>query len=198
MDNRKQSITDCLPNGNRLYTVWGGLYRHVWLIATHDLQIDPTYYASPGVFITPANVTSDSAQLGVKVLLLNSGATNKNAHIDCDLIDPSGKSVQTFSGNAQVGAGQKTSVTLSAEVSRPLLWSPNEPDLYHLAVTVFDGGKTTDSVVQPVGFHDLAWDFKAGTVRLNGQPITLYGADSHQETEKNAYAIEPKVSYAKL
>jgi len=190
VDNRKQSTVDCLPNGNRLYTVWGGLYRRVWLIATHDLQIDPTFYASPGVFLS-STVAGQSAQLQARVLLLNSGSANKTATVKCTLFDPSGRAVVRFNGQASVGAGQKGSVTLSAPVPSPLLWTPKTPNVYHLRVLVSDGAQLSDSMVQPVGFRTLTWDFKAGTLQLNGQPITLYGADSHQETEKKGSAIAP-------
>src|SRR5439155_26969120 len=46
VDYRTASMADCLPNGSRLYKVWGGLYRKVWLIATDPVHIDPTDYAS--------------------------------------------------------------------------------------------------------------------------------------------------------
>jgi hypothetical protein len=42
VDDRAASTKDCLPNGSRLYKVWGGLYRKVWLIATDPLHVDPT------------------------------------------------------------------------------------------------------------------------------------------------------------
>jgi len=74
VDNRHQSTTDCLPSVSGLYTVWGGLYRHVWLLATNDLQIDPTYYASPGVFITPTLTSPTAGSVNVKVLLRNTSA----------------------------------------------------------------------------------------------------------------------------
>ena len=196
VNNRPGSITDCLPNGDRLYTVWGGLYRHVWLLATHDLQIDPTYYASPGVFITSTNVTSESAQLQIKVLLLNTGAADSHARVTCTLLDPTGRPVRTFSGLRELAAGQKASLTFDGDLSHPALWSPKTPSLYHLRVDVADGSRPgshlADSVTQPVGFRDLAFDFKQGTVKLNGQPIIFYGADSHQEVEKKASAIEPE------
>ena len=191
VDDRPQSTWDCLPNGNRLYTVWGGLYRRVWLMATHDLQIDPTYYASPGVFITPSNVTRDSAQLQAQVRLLNDAPSGKAARVACTLLDPSNQQVGTFSIQTHLAAGQRSAVTLAQAVAHPQLWSPKTPNLYHLRVDLYDGSQISDSVTQPVGFRKLEWDFKQGTARLNGEPITLYGADSHQEVEKKASAILP-------
>ncbi len=192
VDNRGQSITDCLPNGSRLYTVWGGLYRHVWLLATNDLQIDPTYYASPGVFITPTEVSAQSAKLSVRVLLKNTSSANKNASVSVSLFDPQNRLVQTWSGQASVSPNQSTPLTVNGTVQRPLLWEPRKPELYHVRVDVTENGRLADSITQPTGFRSMVWDFKQGTLQLNGQPCVLYGADMHQEDEKKSSALEPE------
>jgi beta-galactosidase len=124
VDNDPADTTDCLPSKTRLYTVWGGIYRKVWLVAVDPLHIDPTDYSSPGVYITPANVTDDGADLAVKVLLRNAGALAETPIVRGSLIDPSGTAVLTLSNDAQVNANGKTSVELTGHVSRPQLWFP--------------------------------------------------------------------------
>ncbi len=57
------------PDSDNLYKIWGGLYRKVWLIAVDPLHIDPTDYASPGVYITTQNVSESGADLSVEVLV---------------------------------------------------------------------------------------------------------------------------------
>ena len=55
---------DCLPwSQTGLYKIWGGLYRNVWLVATSPVHIDPTDFAAPGVYLTPKDVSADSAGL---------------------------------------------------------------------------------------------------------------------------------------
>src|SRR5208282_4934632 len=63
LDDSPARTTDCLPSGSRLYKVWGGLYRKVWLIAVAPVHFDPTDDASPGVYLTPKNVSEQSADL---------------------------------------------------------------------------------------------------------------------------------------
>ena len=191
VDNRLANLTDLLPNANGLYEVWGGLYRHVWLLATNELQIDPTYYASPGVFITPSAISATSANLDVKVLLRNTSSKIAAAEVHAFVIDPSGKTVQTLTGQTSVDADSGSSVDLKGDVPNPLPCEPGSPNVYHVRVTVSDGGVLTDSVLQPLGFRTLVWDFKNATLSVNGKPYILYGVDLHQETEDKQSAVEP-------
>jgi beta-galactosidase len=191
VDNRKQSTTDCLPCASGLYTVWGGLYRHVWLLAVNNLHIDPTYYASPGVFITPGPTNAGSAPLDVKVMLRNTSTSSLSTSVIATIIAPNGQSVTTISKSGDVAAGQRATVDLSGSVANPLQWSPDSPNLYHVRVDVASGGRTWDSIVQPLGFHNITWDFTNGLFKLNGRPYKLFGCDLHQETEDRLSAVEP-------
>jgi len=187
VDNRAQSTTDCLPNGSRLYKVWGGLYRKVWLIATDPLHIDPTDDASPGVYITPTEVTEQGAELSVKVLVANKGADSENAGVRTSLLDPSGNVLLVLKGQFPVAAGARVTAEMKSHVDGPKLWSPANPNLYHLRVEVLRGDTVTDSITEPVGFRSLV--FKDGIVILNGKQTLFAGADLHQEIESKASAM---------
>jgi beta-galactosidase len=167
--------------------VWGGLYRKVWLIATDPLHIDPTDFASPGVYITPNNVTADGADLGVRVLLFNQNTASAAAQVRASLLDPSGRSVQVFNGPASLAPHARASVALNGHVDHPQLWAPRDPRLYHLKVEVLQDGLVTDSVNQPTGFRSFV--MAGGKVILNGKPMLLAGADLHQEIESKASAM---------
>lgn len=192
VDNRSASIQDCLPNGNRLYTVWGGLYRPVWLLATHDLHLDPTYFASPGVFITPSAITSESAKIDLKVLLRNTSAATPLAEVTATVLDPNNKPVQTLRSQASVPANAGCEVHLTGTVAHPQLWSPGQPSLYHVRVELAAAGQVTDAITQPLGFRTLDWDFKEGLLQLNGKPFVLYGVNLHQEIETKTSAVDPE------
>jgi beta-galactosidase len=189
VDNDPKDYSDCLPSHSRLYTVWGGLYRKVWLVATDPLHIDPTDYASPGIYITPKNISADSADLSIKVLLRNASAETQNAEVRATLLDPAGEAVKAFAEKTVVPSNQQATVELSGSVSNPKLWSPAAPNLYHVKVEVLRGGKVVDEVTQPTGFRNLVFDTATGRVTLNGKPIILAGADLHQEIESKASAM---------
>jgi beta-galactosidase len=189
VDNDPKDYADCLPDRSRLYTVWGGLYRKVWLVATDPLHIDPTDYASPGVYITPKNVSAASADLSVQALVRNASTTAQDAEVRATLLDPSGAPVKVFSGSTNIPAGARATVEFSGVVEQPKLWSPAAPNLYHVKVEVLRDGKVVDAVTQPAGFRNLVFDIPSGRVTLNGKPIILAGANLHQEIESKASAM---------
>ena len=106
VDNDPRHMQDCLPNASRLYTVWGGLYRKVWLVATNPVHIDPTDFASPGVYITPKNVSAAGADLSVEVLVRNSATTAADASVRVTLLDPAGASVTSMTLRTSVPPAQ--------------------------------------------------------------------------------------------
>lgn len=190
VDDDPVNVTDLLPDGDRLYKVWGGLYRKVWLMATDPLHVDPTDFSSPGVYITPSAITSTSANLGIQVLVRNATNTLVNAQVKATLMDPTNTTVLTLTGTVTVGPNLRGSMRLSGAVPNPKLWSPTSPNLYHTVVTVLRGGQVLDTVTEPTGFRTLQFGVPVrGNVRLNGSPIILFGADLHQEIERKAYAV---------
>jgi beta-galactosidase len=201
VDDDPKDYGDCLPSHSRLYTVWGGLYRKVWLVATDPLHIDPTDYASPGVYITPKNVSSDQAGLSIKVLLRNASAETQDAEVRATLLNPVGAAVETLTEKAVVPSNQQQAVEMYGSVSKPKLWSPGAPNLYHVKVDILRGGRVVDEVTQPTGFRNLVFDTATGRVTLNGRPVILAGADLHQEIESRASAMSDddfRANYALL
>jgi beta-galactosidase len=189
VDNNPQNTTDCLPSNSRLYTVWSGLYRKVWLVATDPLHVDLEDYASPGVYITPQNVTAASADLSVKALVKNSSISPQTAEVRATLMDSQGAVVKTFDAKRNVPAGQSVAVEFSGVIPQPKLWSPAAPNLYQMKVEVLRDGRVVDEVTQPTGFRNLVFEIATGRVKLNGQPIVLTGGNLHQEIESKAAAM---------
>ena len=146
VDNSPASTVDCLPNGDGLYKVWGGLYRKVWLFAVSPVHIDPTDDASPGVYLTPKNVSEKSADLNIRVLLRNTSASDVNAEIRARLLDPIGNEVKTLSAPAQVPANGRVTVELSTTIAQPQLWEPLKGRLYQVQTGVYVNGQQVDEV----------------------------------------------------
>jgi beta-galactosidase len=193
VDDTPAKTLDCLPISlTGLYKVWGGLYRNVWLLTTNPVQIDPTDYAAPGVYLTPKDVSANSATLNIRVLLRNTSGSDAHAEVQARIIDPSGEEVKTVTAPADIPADGRTTVEMSAAIDHPELWGALKPKLYHVETTVSVNGKSVDQVTQPTGFRWLDWAWKDGTVQLNGKRIILYGVDLHQEVEERGSAVTPE------
>lgn len=192
VDNRRSEITDLFPNGTRLYKLWGGINRKVWLLATDPLHIDPTDYASPGVYITPSEVSTASAKLSIQVLLRDDpigAAAARTARLRATLLDPAGKIVKVLDRPAAVEQGERTSATLTGNVEHPRLWEFGHPNVYHVRVEVLMDGRVVDAVTQPTGFRSVQFDFAGNKVFVNGRRTRFFGADIHQELEGKGNAL---------
>jgi beta-galactosidase len=189
VDNSPASTVDCLPNGDGLYKVWGGLYRKVWLVAVSQVHIDPTDDASPGVYLTPKNISDNSADLDIRVLLRNTSASDVNAEIRARVLDPAGNEVKTLTAPAQLPANGRATVELSTTITQPQLWEPLKGRLYQVQTGVYVNGQRVDEVTESTGFRWLDWDWNGGTVTVNGKQVILAGANLHQEIESKGSAV---------
>ena len=189
LTNDPADTADSLPSGpgKQLYNLYGGLYRKVWVVSTSLVHIDPTEDASPGVYITPRNVTARSADLAAKVLVRNADAARRPVEVRCRLLDAAGQEVVMLVRRLDVDGGQSVPVEVAAKVEPPRLWSPPDPYLYRLRAEVVVADRVVDAVEQRTGFRDFR--LAGGRFLLNGAPIVLRGVGKHQETEENATAV---------
>src|SRR5262249_12800760 len=75
------AFTPAVPPLAGDFTIGGGIYRHVWLIATDPLHVSLTDYASPGVYLTQTNVSAASADLQVTTKLQNDDSDAREATV---------------------------------------------------------------------------------------------------------------------
>jgi beta-galactosidase len=190
VDNSPETTKDCLPAGGPgLYKVWGGLYRKVWLVTTNPVHIDPTDDGAPGVYLTPQNVSADSAQLNMKALLRNTSAADVEAEVCATILDPDGVKVTMVTAAASIAAHQRNIVEMTASIPQPQLWAPGHGRIYHVQTDVYAGGRLVDRVTEPTGFRWVNFDWKEGRVTVNGKPTILAGVNVHQETEEKGSAV---------
>ena len=189
LTNDPADTADSLPSGlgKQLYNMYGGLYRKVWLVSPHALHVDPTEDASPGVYVTPSNVSAQSADLAVKVLVRNAGDARKPVEVRCRLLDAAGQQVTLLVRKLEFDAGASAPVEVVVTLNQPRLWSPADPYLYRVRAEVVSDGDVVDVVEQRTGFRDFR--LVDGRFLLNGAPIVLRGVGKHQETEEHAAAV---------
>jgi beta-galactosidase len=189
IDNTRADTYDCLPSGYgyQLYHVYGGLYRPAHLLLTAKVHVDPTNCASSGLYITPENVTPDSADALIKTLVRNDTDTPQTVTVQDTLTGPTGQTVTTLTGNVTVAAHNRDSVTLTAHIPHPALWGPGHPALYSVTTETQLEGQTTDTVTERTGFRYFSMTMNAFT--LNGVSTPLRGVSKHQETEEHASAL---------
>jgi beta-galactosidase len=154
-----------------------GIYRNVHLVVT-----DPVHVARFGTFVTTPDLAttigSGHANVHVATDVANDGPTPVSARVRATVTDPGGHVVGAGSASLAVGAGQTASCPVDLRVTRPGLWSTEDPQLYLLRTDIVVDGRVVDTTTTDFGFRYTTFDPDKG-FSLNGEPTKLRGVDLH-------------------
>lgn len=179
VDNSAQEIAPLSGD----FTLWGGIYRDVWLIATDKVHFDMNNLGSNGVFIETPSVSESKASVLVKGYVKSDDQDQKSINIVHTIENKDGKVVSRKEQSLTLKANTGKSFQLSIDpIQNPKLWSPETPYLYLSRITIVDKGtkKILDEVTNPLGFRWFKFDGKTG-FHLNGKPYKLLGMCRHQD-----------------
>ena len=151
---------------------FGGIIRDVSLIYRDDDYIsDVFFYSTLKNEYRDASVTFD-----VKT---DRGAGKR---IKADLFDAEGICVLS---RLRDGDGR-----IESELKGIKLWSPDDPYLYTLSVTLYDGDSAVDVYAQKVGFREFSCD--RHRFLLNGKHIFLKGVCKHEMIGDSGHTVTPE------
>jgi len=171
------------------FTFFGGIYRHVSILATGDLAISCMDLGSSGVSVIQKSVSSARATLTAKVLVDNSGRRTRKPTVRIHLLDRAGNTVAQGSQPVAVTPGSVVTAALQLAVKRPHLWNGRaDPYLYRVVVDLVDDGALCDEVSEPLGIRSIAVDREKGFF-LNGKPYPLRGVNKHQDRQGKGWAV---------
>ena len=121
-----------LPSNGNGWVHYGGLIRKVRILATNRYSIDPTDFASPGIYVSQSKVSSASANLSVRAMLRNSGPAGKTFAVNLVVCDSTDNIVATLRDSLAVPANADTALILNGTLASPHLWSLGNPYLYRI------------------------------------------------------------------
>lgn len=163
VDSRERQDTP--PYGHLVdYLTFGGIYRDVYLKVVNSSHIEH-------IFVKPSNVlTSPHLTCEVRLKQFTHGLD-----LNAVLLDSQG--VELASENAQV---QETLTTLEFNSLPEIqLWSPDNPSLYSVRISLSSGENILDTLSSRFGFRQA--EFRPdGGFYLNGQRLHLFGLNRHQ------------------
>ena len=161
----KNTKSSNLDSGD--YYFLGGVYRPVTLFsvpATHISDLTITTHLLPG------------NKARVKVVAAVAGS------------DPSSVSIQLEGQDSITAEVKDGSAELTQIVSKPKLWSAEQPNLYRLDVALKDSrGKTVESVTRRVGIREVT--IKDGVLLVNGKIVKLAGICRHDVSATEGTAV---------
>lgn len=164
-----------------------GIYRDVYLFATPNIRMRDF-----AVFSELDDEYKD-ATLNVTVDIENLHTLkNEQYFIRATLIDMQGNTVSTFkSENFQVQNSTERTISLKNQVSNPLKWTAETPNLYKVGIELVS---TNDKIIQAfvinTGFRKI--EIKNGLFLVNGKPVKIKGVNRHEFDMYSGRAITRK------
>ncbi|MFT4222673.1 glycoside hydrolase family 2 TIM barrel-domain containing protein [Dysgonomonas sp.] len=176
------------------FTIFGGMYRDVWLITTPKQHIDLSNKGSDGIFIETRNVSEKSANYIIRGSVVNETASKASVKVASTIKDISGKTVKVLTQTISFKGKEQKDFYLEGTIVDPILWSPENPNLYTVETIVTDTKTNTvlDAVNSYTGFRWFLFDGEKGFF-LNGKPYKLRGICRHQDQKPLANALSDEM-----
>lgn len=152
-----------------------GIYRHVWLAVA-----DPAHIPFYGVHVLTTNISKSAATVSVLTTVKNDRGADATVKLRAWLVGPNGKTTKPQEVEIQVPASKQLEFTQEFSVSKPVLWSLNNPALYRAEVEVVDNGKILDHSGATFGIRTLRFTATNG-FELNGEVVKLKGGCMHHD-----------------
>jgi len=176
----KTTSTSNLDRG----TFWciGGIYRETYLVALPPLHVEDV------TVVTDLDGQYKDATLQSTVRV--AGPAGARFMLTCELysLDGARIALPAMSQAADIGADGSATISLSAPVAAPRLWSAEKPNLYYVFYRLSDGNRTVAERVQDrIGFRKV--ELKNGVFEVNGVPVKFLGMCRHEEYSPMGHAL---------
>ncbi len=160
----KHSSNNTVNNAERKTDWWlfGGIYRPVWL------EISPKTYIE--------HVAVDAKMNGSLKAELNLKNLPNNTTVEAGIAPVGGKeSFETFTFKLK---DNESFQTINAQWNGVKPWSPENPNLYNLTLTLKNSGQVLHTKTTKIGFRTLEFLKKDG-IYVNGKKILMKGINRH-------------------
>jgi len=169
----------------------GGIYRHVWLIKTDRLHV-----ARFGTYVTTPAVSDAEAIVYISTTLKNEYKTGKNITLVSKIIDKKGLVLDTGTASQSIPPMAEAEITQTGSIQRPMLWSPETPNLYKVLTEVSENGNIIDTYETTFGVRKV--EINKNGVFLNGKLYPVKGTCNHQDFAGIGVALPDKINWYKL
>jgi beta-galactosidase len=169
-----------------------GIYRHVWLVKTNPVHV-PRW----GTFVK-SDVRHGEASLSISTAVSNHDKTAQTVRVISTILSPSGDTVGHAKTAVQsIASGQEGAFTQNLYLSRPLLWSLEQRNLYRLVTELQTENGVVDRYHTRFGIRTVSFDASKGFL-LNGSVVKLKGTCNHQDHAGIGAALPDAVQYYRV
>jgi beta-galactosidase len=168
-----------------------GIYRNVWLVSTNNTHIDHW-----GSFVTTPNVDETSASIELALRIRNK-VSSPALSIETVIVDAKGNAVTKASESGVVLKDSVTAITQKFTITRPVLWSVENPYLYKAVTSLYLNNSLIDQYETPFGVRFFNFDSEKGFF-LNGKPLKILGVCNHHDLGALGSAINKRAMERQL
>lgn len=170
-----------------------GIYRDVTMIVT-----DPVHVGLNGTCVTTPDIESGNGNVTVKADVVNESDATANVTVRTTVYTKSGDKVsESVEETAEISAGATVTVTGTATVSNPSLWSVDSPNLYYVHTEILMDGTVRDTYDTTFGFRWFTFGSDTGFY-LNGKAVKLNGVCMHHDQGALGSAAYTDAMYRQL
>ena len=167
-----------VDNSQQINSRWysgSGIYRHVWMMLTN-----PIHVAHWGAAISTPVVSAKKATVLVKTKLKNETSSTQSILVKTILWNKNSKSVGNGQLNVELPANSEKEITQTINISNPLLWTPETPDLYQAQIQILKEKKILDDTKTNFGIRSIRFTAENG-FQLNGKTVKINGGCVHHD-----------------
>jgi beta-galactosidase len=178
MFGKENVIAVRVDNSQQMNSRWysgSGIYRHVWMIVTDEIHV-----AHWGVAITTPYVTPKKGTVLVKTRVRNETSSVQQVVVKTFLLNKNSKTAGSDQVNVELPANGEKEVVQTITVAKPLLWSPETPDLYQARIQVLKSKNVVDDTRTRFGIRTIEFTAEHG-FRLNGKTVKMNGGCVHHD-----------------
>lgn len=176
--NKENVIAVRVDNSRQINSRWysgSGIYRHVWMKV-----FNPVHVADWGVAVSTPEVSSKQASVQVKAVIKNETAFAQKLNINTRLLSAKDKDAGNNAIRLELPAHNEKEIIQIIKVSKPSLWSPENPDLYQAQIQVLKGNDIIDETKVAFGIHSIKFTVEHG-FQLNGKTVKINGGCVHHD-----------------
>ncbi len=156
---------------NTRWYAGAGIFRDV------TLKLRPaTYIRTNGIYIHTENTEGNMWNVEVETDICGEAA---ELRMVLTVLDPDGDGIAAFEQNVQFGGDTEVFVN-SFDISSPAVWDIGKPDLYTLAVELYNGDELLQIEYVNYGYRKLEFLPEKGLV-LNGRQTKMHGVCMHHD-----------------
>lgn len=163
----------------------GGINRSVYLYSTASTRI-LDFFAHPDL-----DKSYKNGLFSLDLKLKNYADTSEPQSVEVSILDDKGIKVFNKSQKSNIPANGTVDLSFSGNISNPLKWTAETPNLYTMLITLKDGkGNVVEATSHRIGFRKI--EIKDGQVFVNGKKVYFKGVNLHEFNTNSGQVVTRK------